>query len=49
MLLAETLLEKEVLERQEFLQLIGKGSAPAAPAAAAADVLTQEAKEQRRY
>ena len=32
-LLAETLLEKEVLDRQEFLQLIGK-SAPAATAAA---------------
>ena len=32
-LLAETLLEKEVLERQEFLQLIGKGTAPAAAAA----------------
>jgi cell division protease FtsH len=31
-LLAETLLEKEVLERQEFLQLIGKGSAATAAA-----------------
>ena len=35
-LLAETLLEKEVLDRQEFLQLIGKSApAPVAPAAAA--------------
>ena len=38
MLLAETLLEKEVLERQEFLQLIGKSApAPATAPAAAAD------------
>jgi len=36
-LIAETLLEKEVLDRQEFLQLIGKGSSPQAAAAAAAD------------
>ena len=34
-LIAETLLEKEVLDRQEFLQLIGKGSSPQAAAAAA--------------
>ena len=34
-LLAETLLEKEVLERADFLQLIGKGSAPAGAVAAA--------------
>jgi cell division protease FtsH len=32
-MLAETLLEKEVIERQEFLQLINKGGAPAAAAA----------------
>jgi cell division protease FtsH len=36
-LIAETLLEREVLERQEFLQLIGKGGTPAVATAAAAD------------
>jgi cell division protease FtsH len=35
-LIAETLLEREVLERQEFLQLIGQGGSTPAPAAAAA-------------
>ena len=34
-LIAEALLEREVMERQEFLQLIGKGGATPAPATAA--------------
>ena len=35
-LIAETLLEREVMERQEFLQLIGKGGAAPAPVVVAA-------------
>jgi cell division protease FtsH len=36
-MIAEALLEREVMERAEFLQMIGKGGTPQAAAAAAAD------------